>query len=48
MIRDYSGNYTICMFVLSGYVCISFLLWVLMPAAQAYDRRRMEVEAVAL
>ncbi|KAG0716341.1 Monocarboxylate transporter 5 [Chionoecetes opilio] len=45
MIRDATGSYSVSMWVLSGYVYISFVLWVFMPAAQAHDRRRAEKEA---
>lgn len=48
VIRDFSGSYTVSMWILSGYVFTGFLLWVFMPAAQAYDRRRAEAKAVAL
>lgn len=47
LVRDTSGSYPISMWILSGYVYLSFLLWVFMPAAQAYDRRKMEGEALA-
>ncbi|XP_045126661.1 monocarboxylate transporter 5-like isoform X4 [Portunus trituberculatus] len=48
LVRDTSGSYPVSMWVLSGYVYLAFFLWMFMPAAQAYDRRKMEAEAVAL
>lgn len=42
VIRDASGSYAVSMWVLAGLTFISFLLWLLMPAAQAYERRRAE------
>ncbi|XP_050718052.1 monocarboxylate transporter 12-B-like isoform X1 [Eriocheir sinensis] len=40
VIRDVSGSYAVSMWVLSGLIAVSFLLWLLMPAAQAYERRQ--------
>ncbi|XP_042222237.1 uncharacterized protein LOC121866535 [Homarus americanus] len=45
VIRDASGSYTITMWVLSGMIFISFILWLFMPAAQAYDQHQRAKEA---
>ncbi|XP_037801019.1 monocarboxylate transporter 9-like isoform X1 [Penaeus monodon] len=41
-IRDITGSYEISMRVLSCIIFSSFLLWLLMPAAQACEKRRKE------
>lgn len=48
VVRDTSGSYSSSMWLSTGFISVSFILWVFMPNAQAYDRRRMEAEAVAL
>ncbi|XP_071521343.1 monocarboxylate transporter 14-like [Panulirus ornatus] len=45
VIRDVSGSYAISMWVLSGIILTSFILWLFMPSAQAYDQRRRAKEA---
>ncbi|KAK7079032.1 hypothetical protein SK128_005853 [Halocaridina rubra] len=38
-IRDETDSYAVCIWVLAGVVFSSFLLWLFMPAAVAYDSR---------
>lgn len=40
VIRDASGCYAISMWILASLMSISFILWLLMPAAQAYESRQ--------
>ncbi|XP_042231297.1 monocarboxylate transporter 9-like isoform X2 [Homarus americanus] len=40
VIRDVSKSYAISLWFLAAIIFITFLLWVAMPAAVAYDRRR--------
>lgn len=44
VIRDISGSYAVSMWVLASLMTFSFLMWLLMPAAQAYERRRGQKE----
>ncbi|XP_068236070.1 monocarboxylate transporter 12-like [Palaemon carinicauda] len=39
-IRDVTGNYSHCIWVLTGVSFSSFLLWLLMPLAQAFDLKQ--------
>nr|XP_053656616.1 uncharacterized protein LOC128705472 [Cherax quadricarinatus] len=39
VVRDASGSYIITMWVLSAMIFTSCILWLFMPAAQAYDQR---------
>ncbi|XP_069937943.1 monocarboxylate transporter 9-like [Cherax quadricarinatus] len=41
LVRDSSDSYAVSMWVLSGVVLTSFILWLFMPAAQDYDQRRV-------
>ncbi|XP_063849173.1 monocarboxylate transporter 14-like isoform X2 [Scylla paramamosain] len=40
VIRDVSGSYAVSMWVLASLMSFSFFLWLLMPAAQAYESRQ--------
>ncbi|KAG0716342.1 Monocarboxylate transporter 5 [Chionoecetes opilio] len=40
VIRDASDSYAVSMWMLASLMSLSFLLWLLMPAAQAYERRQ--------
>ncbi|XP_047487662.1 monocarboxylate transporter 12-like [Penaeus chinensis] len=40
VIRDVSQSYAVSMWALSGCFAVALLLWLLMPAAVAYDQRR--------
>ncbi|MPC17836.1 Monocarboxylate transporter 9 [Portunus trituberculatus] len=40
VIRDASGCYSVSMWVLASLMSFSFFLWLLMPAAQAYENRQ--------
>ncbi|XP_071521342.1 LOW QUALITY PROTEIN: monocarboxylate transporter 12-B-like [Panulirus ornatus] len=44
VIRDVSGSYAVSMWVLSGIMFTATILWLFMPAAQAYDQRRRAKE----
>nr|XP_045608472.1 monocarboxylate transporter 9-like isoform X2 [Procambarus clarkii] len=45
VVRDATGSYTVSMWVLAAAVLTSFILWLFMPAAQAYDQRRAAHQA---
>lgn len=40
VIRDASGSYAVSMWVLASLMSFSFFLWLLMPAAKAYESRQ--------
>lgn len=42
VVRDASGSYAVSCWVVAGLIAVSFILWLLMPAAVAYDKRRKE------
>ncbi|KAK8723656.1 hypothetical protein OTU49_011480 [Cherax quadricarinatus] len=48
VVRDASGSYVVALWVLSAMILTSCILWLLMPAAQAYDQRlRKEIDEKA-
>lgn len=40
VVRDVSGSYYISMWMVSAMTFISLILWLFMPAAQAYDAKK--------
>ncbi|XP_068230611.1 monocarboxylate transporter 9-like [Palaemon carinicauda] len=39
-VRDLSSSYLISMWVSSGFVTVSFILWLMMPCASEYEKRK--------
>ncbi|KAK7066379.1 hypothetical protein SK128_028050 [Halocaridina rubra] len=44
VVRDVSQSYYVSMWMVSGMLLTSFILWLFMPAAEAYDERRAKAK----